>query len=181
MRKFLLSVLIGLASAGSLCAQSDDTKLLEIGWHPVSYLRQFGATHWGGSISGAYMKSNRLAYVADVSFQQTRGTSQVVTAAYRFGPRIYHPVQDRFKVFAEVLAGGAHHGTKVVAVGTTNTVTPGRNGFAVAAGGGVDYSIRPWFSWRVAQVDYSLVHVAGGSSNGVRVQTGGVFRFATRK
>jgi hypothetical protein len=176
MKKVLFSALIVLASAGSLLAQSTNeySKRIEIGWHPYSFLRQDGVNQHGGSISAAYMMSDRFAYVADVSMQQAG--NGVVNAAYTFGPRLYRPLTKKLTGFAEVLAGGAHRGTLVVNTGAGNVVTPGRNGFAVAAGGGVDMAIRPWFSWRVAQVDYNYLHVAGSNANGVRIQTGGVFR-----
>lgn len=186
MKKVLLSVLIALSTAGSLCAQSSDDakKLLDIGWHPYSYLRQYGANQHGGTISIAYMRSDRLGWVADVSIQQTgqtTATSPVVNAAYRFGPRLYHPLTEKFKGFAEVLAGGAHHGTAVTTVGTTNSVVPGKNGFSFMGGGGVDMAVRPWFAVRLVQVDYNYFRVGGGNSNGVRIHAGGVFKIGTRK
>jgi hypothetical protein len=183
MKKVLFSAFIVLASIGSLSAQSNDdfSKRIEIGWHPYSYLRQFGENQRGGAISAAYMKSDRLAWVADVSMQQNGDANPVANAAYRFGPRLYQPLTKKFKGFAEALAGGAHHGTSVVTSGTTNVVTPGHSGFAVALGGGVDMPIRSWFSLRLAQVDYNYLHIAGVNANGVRIQTGGVFKIGTRK
>jgi hypothetical protein len=186
MKKVLFSALIVLATVLPVRAQTsnDSKKLLDIGWHPYSYLRQNGANQHGGSISIAYMRSDRLGWVADVSIQQTGQTptaAPIVNAAYRFGPRLYHPLKDKFTGFVEALAGGAHHGTSVTTVGTTNTVVPGRNGFAFMTGGGIDMAIKPWFSLRLAQVDYNFFHTGGTNSNGVRIHAGGVFKIGSRK
>jgi len=52
------------------------------------------------------------------------------------------------------------------------------NGFALLAGGGVDFNISPRLAFRAAQADWMLVHGSGGtSSKNVRISTGIVFKF----
>ena len=180
MKKVFLTALIALASVLPVHAQSttiEKPTRLELGWHPISYLHQKGKDLWGGSISLAMRRSDHVSYVADVAIHSTNGTSPFTMSAYRFGLRYYGPEKRKFKPFAEVLAGGGNSGTVTTTVGTTSTTAPGHAGVSFAAGGGVDRAIRPWLSWRVVQVDYSLIHAGGTNYNGVRIHTGGVFHF----
>jgi hypothetical protein len=47
----------------------------------------------------------------------------------------------------------------------------------MALGGGLDYSLKDKFSWRVGQVDYLLTQFGGGSQNNFRFSTGIIYRF----
>lgn len=187
MKRVFLTALIVLTSGISAHAQSatpDSPLRFAFAWNPVSYLHQRGQDLRGGSLSLAMRRSDRVSYVADVSIHQTRnsgaGSTEFTTAAYRFGLRYHFPVRKRLKPFAQALAGGANLG----AVTTTDvlreiptTTIPSRNGFAFALGGGMSYSIKPWFSWQAVQVDYSLIRGGGDTYNGVRIHTGAAFHF----
>jgi hypothetical protein len=105
----------------------------------------------------------------------------VTVTAYRFGPQFYGPHGGRISTFGEFLAGG----TRITASSTTsflgvsNKTSVSLNGFAAAAGGGVDLRIKPWFGWRIVQADYSFLRFVGENSNGARLGTGLVFRFGS--
>jgi hypothetical protein len=180
MKNFCLTALIALTLAIPVHAQSskpETPRRFELGWNPLSYLRQEGRDLWGGSASIAMRRSDRLSYVADFSIHSAGGADTFNTAAYRFGMRYYAAAKGKYTPFAEALAGGAHVGRSTTTSGTTTTIIPGHNGFSFATGGGVDRTIRPWLSWRVVQVNYSFIHGAGKSYNGVRIHTGGAFHF----
>ena len=179
MKNVSICVLIVLAYCAPLGAQNTDSnsrRAFELGWNPYSYMRQSGENTHGGAFSLAARRSDRLGYVLDLSIHQSKNTNVVFTA-YRFGPRFYFPSHGRYTPFAEVMAGGAYVGSQVTVNGTTTTTVPGKAGFSVATGGGLSMQLRPWFSWRVFQVDYSLIHARGQDFNGVRIHTGGVFHF----
>jgi len=179
MKKVSICVLIVLAFSATVSAQSTDSdsrRPFELSWNPYSYMRQSGENTHGGAFALGYRKSDRLGYVLDLSIHQSKNTNVVFTA-YRFGPRLYFRERGRFAPFAEVLAGGAYLGTQVTVNGTTTTSIPSKAGISFATGGGLNMQLRPWFSWRVFQVDYSLIHGRGETLNGVRIQTGGVFHF----
>jgi hypothetical protein len=201
MKKVLLTALITLASLLPAHAQSSSPEppyRFELDFNPVSYLRQDGQNFWGGNLAMAMRRSDRLSYVADLSIHQTRPPAakpdlgpfpdSFTTSAFRFGLRYYAPARGKFTPFGQVLAGGGVIGGLTTTTVTTNPVTgnlttrttvvePSHMAVALAAGGGVDYPIRSWLSWRVLQADYSLIRGGGTTFNGVRLHTGAVFRF----
>jgi hypothetical protein len=181
MKKVFLTAVIALVSVLSAHAQTsnlDEPKRFELGFNPLSYLRQEGRNAWGGSLSIAMRRSDRVSYIADFSVHQTRGADPFTTSAYRFGLRYYAIAKGKFTPFGEVLAGGGRLGRQTSTVGTTTTtLEPGHNGFSFGAGGGVNMAVRPWVSWRVLQADYSLIRAGGASYNGVRIHSGAAFHF----
>jgi hypothetical protein len=181
MKKVLLTALIALVAVIPAHAQSsspDEPHRFELDFNPVSYLHQDGNDFWGSTLAFAMRRSDRLSYVADLSIHQTRDAPTFSTSAYRFGLRYYAPARGKITPFAQILGGGAILGAVTTTVGNrTTTLSPSRNGVAFAAGGGADYTIRPWLSWRVLQADYSLIRAGGDNLNGVRIHTGAVFHF----
>jgi hypothetical protein len=202
MKNVFLTALIALASlipAHAQTATPEGRPRFELDFNPVSYLRQDGQSLWGGSFSLAMRRSERLSYLADFSFHQTRPPAAVAdgtpypdsfgTSTFRFGVRYYAPARGKFTPFGQVLAGGANIGGI-----TTTTITPDPNptrppttrttvvepshmGVSFAAGGGVNYSIKRWLSWRVIQADYGLIRGGGNTLHGLRIHTGVVFHF----
>ncbi len=194
-----LMILAFLLPAHAQTTSPDEPYRFELDLNPVSYLRQAGKSLWGGNLAFAMRRSDRLSYIADISFHQTRPPAAAPDAlphpdpftmsAYRFGLRYYAPARGKFTPFGQALAGGANIGAV-----TTTTITPDPNptrppttrttvldpshmGVAFAAGFGADYSIRKWLSWRVFQADYSLIRGGGNTYHGGRLHTGAVFRF----
>ena len=200
MKTLLLTALIMLAFLLPAHAQStspEPPNRFELDLNPVSYLHQDGQNLWGGSLALAMRRSDRLSYVADLSVHQSRPPAATVdgkphpdsftTAAYRFGLRYYAQARGKFTPFGQALVGGANVGARTTTTitqnpnGSTTTkntvVEPSHMGFGLAVGGGVDYMIKRWLSWRIIQADYSFIHAGGDSLNGVRIHTGAVFRF----
>ena len=184
MKNLFLLGLISLVCVLPIHAQSTNSehfRRFDIGWNLISYARQSDADLFGGNLSFVVRKSERLGFVADLALHQTIPLLFTRITTYRFGPRFYAPEKGRMTAFGEILAGGARASTSstisFLGGGTSTTTSPANNGFALAAGGGLDLRIKPWFAWRIIQADYSLLRIAGDTSNGVRVDTGIVFRF----
>jgi hypothetical protein len=92
---------------------------------------------------------------------------------YMFGPQIKKHT-GMVQPFGEVLFGAAHTNAYATIADVENgTVTSGNgnnNGFAMAAGGGIDLKLNQHFSVRPVEVDYLLTrfsanHVAGYTAN----------------
>jgi hypothetical protein len=91
---------------------------------------------------------------------------------YTFGPVLSLRANKAYTPFVHALIGGDHASAGVGGVGGSG------NGFAVMAGGGVDANLKSRFAYRVAQVDWLMVHGSGGTSGkNFRLSTGLVFRF----
>ena len=119
---------------------------------------------------------NNLDYTGSVS-------GNVFT--YTFGPQIKKHTGN-FQPFGEVLFGAAHtnaYATIANAISSTSG-SGNNNGFAMVAGGGIDYRINRNFQIRPVEVDYLLTrfsanHVAGytANQNNFRYVGGIVFTF----
>jgi hypothetical protein len=185
MKKVFLLALTLLASVIPVHAQDTKSQYFrrfEIGWNVLSYMHQGGDDFIGTNLSFAVHKSDRLGFVAEYAIHEEAilfSSSEIRT--YRFGPRFYMKPKSRLKPFAEILVGGSHAQKSTTSgffgFGTTTVATPAENGFALLAGGGLDMRIKPWIAWRVVEADYSFLRLAGNSSNGIRVDTGILFRF----
>jgi hypothetical protein len=104
---------------------------------------------------------------------------------FLFGPQFSYP-KGKIRPYALFLLGGEHvdltRSESVTSSGSVLAIVPAvpdsghisETGFAMALGGGVDYSINRAFSWRL-QADY-LTSQAGLAQNHARVSTGLVWR-----
>jgi opacity protein-like surface antigen len=142
-----------------------------------------GVSGWNASVD--FRGYDYTGFVADVSGLYPRQHYGPVTASgqsytFLFGPQFTFSL-GRFSPFAHVLAGLAH-------------VTPGsfsfvesNNSFGVAAGGGVDYSVKRHIAIR-GQADWLYTHftpiaaMEQGTNftknrNVARISTGVVFKF----
>jgi opacity protein-like surface antigen len=138
----------------------------------------------GGSASAAYNFNSWLSGVADFGGYNNgnilgTGASGTIST-YLFGPRVsYRRLRHFHKVtpFGQVLFGVAHANSS--AFGTTSS----QNGFAMTAGGGVDYKLFDHFAIRPVQAEYLLTRFGVGTvagtqtQNNLRLSTGFVFRF----
>jgi hypothetical protein len=71
------------------------------------------------------------------------------------------------------LLGGDH-----ASVGASGFGSATGNGFALLAGGGVDFNFSEHLAFRAAQADWMLLHSSGStSSKNARISTGIVFKF----
>ena len=92
---------------------------------------------------------------------------------YTFGPVLSLRADKRFTPFVHALIGGDHATTSVSGVGSVSG-----NGYALMAGGGVDFNINRGIAFRAAQADWMLVHSNGStSSKNLRISTGIVLKF----
>jgi outer membrane immunogenic protein len=104
--------------------------------------------------------------------------------AYMAGPKVSFR-KKRFSPFAHVLFGGDRFSnTNLTGGGFTTSQTS----WSMAAGGGLDFTVSPRISVRVAQFDYFMTNhdliignfVDPGHQNHFRISTGIVFKFGRR-
>jgi hypothetical protein len=105
---------------------------------------------------------------------------------FLFGPQFSYP-SGKIRPFAHFLVGGEHvdltsslnetgsAGSLITFPATVESGHASTTGFAMAFGGGVDYSIKRSLAWRI-QTDYLTNQTGGLGQNHVRVSTGLVWR-----
>ncbi|HEY6370043.1 MAG TPA: outer membrane beta-barrel protein [Candidatus Sulfotelmatobacter sp.] len=92
---------------------------------------------------------------------------------YTFGPVLSLRANKAYTPFVHALIGGDHATASVSGVGSASG-----NGYALMAGGGVDFNINRGLAFRAAQADWMLVHSNGStSSKNLRISTGIVLKF----
>jgi opacity protein-like surface antigen len=134
----------------------------------------------GGSASVAYHANSWLSGVADFGGYTNgnilnSGVSGTIST-YLFGPRVSYRHFGRVTPFGQVLFGVAR--ADASAFGTSGSQT----GFAMTAGGGVDYQLMRHLALRPVQAEYLLTRFDNGISetqnqNNLRISAGVVFRF----
>jgi peptidoglycan-associated lipoprotein len=141
----------------------------------------------GGNGSAAWRLSSRFALSGEIGV--TRATNvtpdgdDLTLTNFLFGPRFYilsgtsqpEHFHHGLAPFAQVLAGGVH------ASGTLSGNSSGSsNGFAFAAGGGLDESLSRHIALRLFQPEYLYTHIPNGSNNhqnNFSISSGLVIRF----
>jgi opacity protein-like surface antigen len=158
-----------------------------------SYFRNEGGRGlhgWNGSITANHNKWFGL--VVDVSghydsqsfrFNDTRGNLSLFDAktskhSILVGPRLSYRNKSRAVPFAHILFGvtRVHEESTNFSTFFTSIFKRNENGFAGAAGGGLDVGLSKNLALRVIQADYFLTHVNGTQHN-ARASVGLVFRF----
>lgn len=137
----------------------------------------------GGSASFAYNYRGRFALVADAGAYRFVGLGGGLSSTmytYMGGPRLPIRRNHRITPFVQILAGGGRLNA------SSSGISADENSFAMAMGGGLDFTIRHRLAIRVIEADYLLTRFAhpDGSSatqNNVRISTGLVFRFGVRE
>jgi hypothetical protein len=132
----------------------------------------------GASESLAYRFTNHFSGVAEVGQYRFAGLGNGLSSnLYTFvaGARYTRSAFGRTTAFAQILAGGAR-----VNAGS-NGIQAGETAFAMAAGGGFNWPIRPHISLRVLQVDYFLTRFENVADtavlqNHLRISAGIVFQ-----
>jgi len=166
------------------------------GWNAavaVNMNRWFSfATDFSGYYSGSSASSTSVE-----TFSCGTGCTQTNTIVdtdaspkiynFLFGPQFSYPA-GKIRPFAHFLVGGEHadmtrttnitttggEGVGIIGIGAIQPAALAETGFAMALGGGADYSIKRNLAWRL-QADY-LTSQAGLAQNHVRVSTGLVWR-----
>jgi hypothetical protein len=120
----------------------------------------------GWEVSAQYKVLSWIGAVADIDGHYA-SPSGLDTRQVNFmvGPQISFP--SHISPFAHVLVGIDH--TRFGSSADTSVAT--------AVGGGIDWHLVPFISWRVFQIDELYTHVFGGKQNSARVSTGVVIHF----
>lgn len=186
--RILLGLALAWAAAGPRLLLAQDTPLIEAGASydyvhsnaPPSGCGCFSLN--GGSGWVAYNFNSAFAAVAEISGQHASNVNNTGTdltlTSYLFGPRFTYRKHPRLAPFAQALFG-ASHGKGTLAGGSSDSA----NAFALEAGGGLDFVLRPRFAVRLIQADYLYTHFDSADShhqNNLRISAGIVFRWGSR-
>jgi hypothetical protein len=158
------NIFFGYSYAHADIGGGDGTNLN--GWNGSLEGKLFPFVGIVADVSGHYGSEGSVC-VAVVGGPCLAGDGRVLTAA--FGPRVSVSV-GKIRPFAEALFGVSH--LKVDFAGGSGTDTS----FASLYGGGLDYHLVPFFSWRV-EADALRTSFSSGTQNNFRLSTGIVFNF----
>lgn len=177
----------------SIISGAPSARLGLSGWNgsvAVNINRWFSfATDFSGYYSGSSVSTTRTdTFSCGPSCTQTNTIVNTVASPkihnFLFGPQFSYPA-GKVRPFAQFLVGGEHLDVTTSLNETSSggsVITPpdivesghaSNTGFAMALGGGVDYSIKHNLAWRL-QADYLTGQ--GTGQNHVRVSTGLVWR-----
>ena len=190
MRKLILFCGIFLALAVAAMAQDEPARVEAFAGY--SYVRatvdttflggtghqpEEGSNFNGGSGQLAFNLNKWLGAVADFGGYTTNSTTSVTgntnAFSYMFGPRVFLSRTGRIRPYGQVLLGGARLANSFMSSGSENA-------FAMALGGGIDYSVSKHLAVRPIQAEYFLTKFSDGNNNrqnNVRLSAGVVFRF----
>jgi hypothetical protein len=183
-RNFVLGVF--LASGAILSAQEVQVPRYEVGlnysWlHVNSANYDYQRTGNGGSGYFVYNIDKIIGLVADFGgYANTRSGIDDKALTYLFGPRFSYRHWEKWTPYCQFLFGGAYAWSGP----SGNT----QNGFATAAGGGLDYRVNKRVSIKPIQVEYVMTQLNsrvlgdstksfGNHQNDVRYSAGVVFKF----
>ena len=173
MRKFMvLACVLGLFAVSAMAAEQDSTPKAEFfGGYQYSHLE--GGVNGNGfdfSVNGNF--NNYFGITADLgsSFTTQNGVS-FHNYTYTFGPQLSLRANKAYTPFVHALIGGDRASASFGGVSVTG------NGYAMLAGGGVDFNFSRHMAFR-GGADWLLLHSNGTtSSKNVRMLTGIVFRY----
>ena len=177
MKAVQFALAVVLASGAVLSAQ-EGTPRYEVGlnysWlHVNSANQDRQRTGNGGSGSFAYNINNVVGLVADFGgYANTRINDRLLT--YMFGPRFSW--RHRRLTRTPSSFGGGYVWNDLDTISTT------QNAFAMAAGGGLDYTLTKHIALKPIQAEYVMTQIDstkgfGSHQNDVRYSGGVVFRF----
>ena len=191
--------LIGMLCAallfgGSAFAQDSDSSKVEVSldysfvsFYPASTYAQRHSLNGGGG-SFAYFWMDLIGVKADFQGYASNTTKFVVPAGipnlepgtynvqgnlftYMFGP-VIQPRKNKFAPYGQVLFGAAHsnvYSNLFNAAGISGSA-PSNNGFAMAAGAGIDIRLNKTFYFRPGEFDYLLTNFNNKFLAGNRIQ-----------
>ena len=172
-------VLAAVLASGAVLSAQEGTPRYEVGlnysWlHVNSANQDRQRTGNGGSGSFAYNINNVVGLVADFGgYANTRIDDRLFT--YMFGPR-FSWRQSRLTPYVQFLFGGGYVWNDLDATSTT------QNAFAMAAGGGLDFTLTKHIALKPIQAEYVMTQIDstkgfGSHQNDIRYSGGVVFRF----
>jgi hypothetical protein len=185
MKRYAFAAGVLLLSATFVKAQETSTPAYEVGvnYSFVHRNSEQGLNHFnqnGGSGYFEYNLNRNVGLVADLG-GYTNGNDARQTFSYMFGPR-FNWRMSRVVPYVQFLFGGADEWGFIAANGTSTT----QNGFAMAAGGGVDVKITQHIAVKPLQVEYFMTQLPqlatnlNSAQNNLRYSAGVVFRFGAK-
>jgi outer membrane immunogenic protein len=189
MKAFRFIFGVVLFSGAIITAQEREVPKYEVGvnysWlHVNSANYDFQRTGNGGSGYFVYNLDKTIGLVADFGgYANTRSGIDDKALTYLFGPRFTYRHFEKWNPYVQFLFGGAYAWS-----GPASTT---QNGFATAAGGGLDYNLTKRIAIKPIQVEYLMTQLDspkltgvdrnfGNHQNDVRYSAGIVFRFGER-
>jgi opacity protein-like surface antigen len=173
VRKFLVvGFLLALCAVSAMAAETDAPKTEFFGGY--QYTRLEGGVNANGfdfAFNGNF--NNYFGITADLgaAYKTENGVS-FNNYTYTFGPVLSLRANKAYTPFVHALIGGDHASASFAGASGSS------NGFAMMAGGGVDFNFNQHMAFRAAQADWLLLHSSGStSSKNVRISTGIVFRY----
>jgi hypothetical protein len=166
MRLSLL--LAGLVLSGVLASAQENIPKVEVG-ASYSFVRTNSERHFnenGGSGYIEYNLNRSLGLVADLG-GYTNGSNRFQSFSYLFGPR-FNLRMGRFTPYVQSLFGGVYAWSNPP-VGSTFVSTT-QNGFATAAGAGLDIEITHHIAIKPLQVEYVMSQLPTFATNARDVQ-----------
>ncbi len=193
MYRFVSLFAVPLAVAALASAQENPaTPIVEVGLnysfvHATSPEGQRQLTSNGGSGYVTYNWNHIVGLVADFGAYHNGARHGLLenstTFTYLFGPRFNWRIS-RFNPYVQFLFGGARTSADTSVNGTT--VSPDGNGFATAAGGGIDIALTNFLAFKPIQVEYLMAQVPDLATdrlnfqNDLRYSAGVVLRFGKK-
>jgi hypothetical protein len=173
LRKLIAGVcFFALFSLSAMAAEGDAPKAEFFGGYQYSHLEGSGSANgFNFAFNGNF--NQNLGITADFGAAFTnQGGVDYKNYTYTFGPVLSLRTNKAYTPFVHALIGGDHASASALGVSTTG------NGFALMAGGGVDFNFSQHLAFRAAQADWMMVHGNGGTSGkNYRISTGLVFRY----
>ncbi|MCU1338600.1 MAG: hypothetical protein JWO19_4181 [Bryobacterales bacterium] len=176
-----------LVSGAFAIAQENATPVVEVGanysfvrFNSAQGLREF--TQNGGSGYVEYNLNRVVGLVADLG-GYNNGTNEFKTFSYLFGPR-FNMRRSRLNPYVQFLFGGTYAWANSTATGPIVPTT--QNGFAAAAGGGLDIALTRHIAVKPIQLEYLMSQLPqlGNNTNSIqnnlRYSAGVVLRFGSK-
>jgi hypothetical protein len=186
MKRYAFIAGVICLSASFVKAQESNTPVFEVG---ASYSFVHVTTHDlgnygenGGSAFAEYNINKTIGLVADLGGYDS-GNRGVHSLSYMFGPRINWRMS-RVVPYAQFLFGGVHEWGLTSPISPLVTSTP--NGFATAAGLGIDINVSRHVTLKPIQVEYfmtqlpNFVATSNTVQNNLRYSGGLVFNFGSK-
>lgn len=192
MKKYS-SVLLALALSGTAAmAQETSTPQVEVGlnysWNrinPGGGLSAYNAN--GGFADVQYNLTRTFGIVADLGGNYTGTANHIgvnnTTFEYLFGPRV-NLRHGRFNPFVQALFGQERFTNGLAPATAAGYTGATQNNFAMALGGGIDYTINHMLAVRPVEVDYMPAQIGQANlhytQNDFRYAAGIVLRFGSK-
>jgi len=139
-----------------------------------NFNRTFGiVTDFSGHYGSPGIPSGIAFFTCPVNQTCPKPGVNIKTHTLFLGPQVSFRTA-RATPFAHVLLGAAHTGETLIK--TPPTASTSDSAFALALGGGLDYTFTHRLAWRV-QTDYLQTRFFSNTQHNLRLSTGPVFRF----